>query len=86
LINSVCELVKEESVDRELKLRLAILCLSCVKLSKGDYDNLLNLFSSSEEQKILKNLIALGVSYDGSTVKSTKTVTKDQQKMASKKM
>jgi hypothetical protein len=38
------------------------------------------------EQRILKNLIALGVSYDSSVVKSTKTVTKDQQKIASKRM
>jgi hypothetical protein len=38
------------------------------------------------EQRILKNLIALGVSYDSSVVKSTKTVTKDQQKIANKRM
>jgi hypothetical protein len=35
-----------------------------------------------EDKKILKNMIALGVSYDGSISKSTKTVTKDQQKIA----
>lgn len=31
-------------------------------------------------------MIALGVSYDGSQSKSTKTITKDQQKLAAQRM
>lgn len=31
-------------------------------------------------------MIALGVSYDGSITKSTKTITKDQQKIAEARM
>lgn len=41
---------------------------------------------SNDDKKIVKNMIALGVSYDGSITKSTKTVTKDQQKIAEKRM
>lgn len=50
-------------------------------MSKDDYNELINEFSN-EDKKILKNMIALGVSYDGSVTVSTKTITKDQQKMA----
>ena len=56
-------------------MRLALLCLSCVKLSKKDYQELLNLFEKPDQQT-LKNIIALGVTYDGSVKKSTKTITK----------
>lgn len=81
LIADICVLLKDPNVDREQRLRLGILCLSCIKMSKDDYENLMNLYSN-EDKKILKNLIALGVSYDGSISKSTKTITKDQQKIA----
>jgi hypothetical protein len=37
LINDVERIVKDESVEKEQKLRLAILCLCCVKLAKSDY-------------------------------------------------
>lgn len=54
-------------------------------MSKQDYQTVLGLFSN-QDKKVLKNLIALGVSYDGSITKSTKTITKDQQKIAEKRM
>jgi hypothetical protein len=85
LVGEVFGVVKDDKVEREQKVRLAILCLCCVKLSKNDYETLLGLFGE-DDQKILKNFIALGVSYDSSVGKSTKTVTKDQQKIASKRM
>lgn len=59
--------------------------ISCIKTSKEDYEMLLEQFSN-DDKKILKNMIALGASYDGSITKSTKTVTKDQQKIAEKRM
>ena len=39
-----------------------------------------------DERKILKNINALGVTYDDSVSKSTKTITKDQQSLATKRM
>lgn len=75
LIEEVEAYIKNPNIDREQKLRLAVLCLSCIKMSKDDYGTMMNLFNN-EDQKILKNLIALGVCYDGSLSKSTKTITK----------
>lgn len=54
-------------------------------MSKEDYEKLYELFNT-EDKKVLKNMIALGVTYDGSITKSTKTVTKDQQKIAEKRI
>lgn len=39
-----------------------------------------------EEKKALKNVIALGVTYDDHLSKSTKTISKDQQSLAKKRM
>ena len=68
-----------------IKLRLALVCLSCIKFSKSDYVELLDLFSR-EDKQILRNIIALGVSYSGQVNKSTKTITKEQQLLAKKRM
>ena len=45
------------------------------KLKKQIDDYYSKLRNNIEDKKILKNMISLGVSYDGSISKSTKTVT-----------
>jgi hypothetical protein len=49
--------------------------LSCVKVSKEDYQNILDLFKE-EDQRALKNLVAFGITYDKKVAKSTKNIDK----------
>ena len=74
-MSEVTSLIKSHETSRMIKLRLALVCLSCIKFSKSDYVELLDLFSR-EDKQILKNIISLGVSYSGQVNKSTKTITK----------
>lgn len=41
LVAEVEEYIKNPNIDRDQRLRLAILCLSCIKLSKEDYEGLM---------------------------------------------
>jgi len=56
-------------------MRIGLLILSCVKVSKEDYQNILDLFKE-EDQKALKNLVAFGITYDKKVAKSTKNIDK----------
>jgi len=42
----------------------------------------LSKFIDEEDKWTLKNIIALGITYDKKTSKSTKAITKDQQNIA----
>ena len=55
---------------------MALLTLSCIKLSKDDYLRLMESFSTDEEKKILQNISAFGIKYDKSISKSTKSIEK----------
>ncbi len=59
-----------------------MIVLSCIKLSKKDYEKLLDKFPNENDKSVLRNIIALGVTYDRSVSKSTKAIQKFQQNIA----
>ncbi len=61
---------------------MALIVLSCIKLSKKDYEKLLDKFPNENDKCVLRNIIALGVTYDRSVSKSTKAIQKFQQNIA----
>ena len=63
-----------------------MLTLCCIKLSKKDYEFLMSKFSDEQDKWALKNIIALGITYDKSISRSTKAITKDQQNIATQRL
>ena len=76
---------KSTQLTKEEMLRLAILTIVCIKLSKADYQTLVGLFEK-EDQTVLRNLSVMGVSYDHKVSRSTKNIDKTTRGMATKKL
>ena len=76
LIGQVVQQIKNNKTLTKLELlRLAALVLTCIKLSKQDYQDIIGLFDG-DSKRVLTNLVALGVSYDKNISKSTKNIDK----------
>lgn len=72
---------KNDKLNSNEKLRLALLVLNCIKLSRQDYQILFDLFEE-KDQKVLKNVITLGVKYDRKITTSTKNIDKNTRMKA----
>lgn len=76
LVNQAKNLIKNNTcLNRNELLRIGLLILSCVKVTKEDYQNILDLYKE-EDQRALKNLVAFGITYDKKVSKSTKNIDK----------
>jgi hypothetical protein len=86
IFNSVINLIKNNTtLSKEELLRLALLTLSCIKLSKDDYLTLMGLFKE-EEKNVLRNLTVFGITYDRKVSKSTKSIDKTAMERARNKL
>jgi flagellar biosynthesis/type III secretory pathway M-ring protein FliF/YscJ len=74
LFDTVVKLIKNSiKLSADELVRLALLTIICIRLTKTDYETLVGLFRP-EQQIIFANLAVFGIRYDKTISKSTKAI------------
>lgn len=86
LFDKVIKIIKNSiNLSPEEILRIALLTVICIRLSRADYETLINLFKQ-DQQKVISNLAVFGIRYDKKISKSTKAIDKTTMDRARAKL